>query len=99
MFTDRFQGISSAPVSRWKERLSYPDAAAIELMTERYLDIFRYPHQTLQNMPFPMTLEVRWRLVTWPIRRLFSRLNWGISKIIEKNEQINENTDDEIPND
>ena len=31
MFSDQFQGISAAPVARWKEELSPQDAAVIEV--------------------------------------------------------------------
>jgi hypothetical protein len=99
MFSDRFQGISTAPVSRWKERISTSDAATIELMTRNYLDIFQYSQQTLQSMTFPKVFAVRWRVGAWSLRRLFHRLNWGIGKFIEKNEQDNENTEGETPND
>ncbi len=67
MFTDRFQGISTAPVDRWKKDLDPGDAAVIELMAGEALTAAGYMLQT------PITLVTRWRQLTWPLRRRFNR--------------------------
>jgi len=99
MFTDRFQGISAAPVSRWKENLAFPDAAIIEQMTGYYLDYFQYPHQTLNNMPFFEALDVHWHVQSWPIRRQLLRFQRGSSRSIRNHDQTDENIDDDTLND
>lgn len=67
MFADRFQGISAAPVDRWKKDLNPSDAAVIELMAGEALTAAGYALQT------PITLAIRWRQLTWPLRRRFVR--------------------------
>jgi hypothetical protein len=65
MFADQFQGISAAPVDRWKEELGAQDARVIELMIKSILVECDYsPSQP--NLP--QSLAARWRVATWLIR-------------------------------
>jgi hypothetical protein len=96
MFTDRFQGISTTPVSRWKENLSLPEAATIELIAKYHMSLFKYPRHTLKSMRFFKAVEVRYRVGTWPIRRLLSRFQHGDSRSIQNHDQVDKHTDDEL---
>ncbi len=95
MFTDRFQGISTAPVSRWKEILPILDAATIELMSRDCVDSFHYPRQSLDEIEFTELLALRWRTDTWPIRRLLSRFRRSASKIMSEEHDQEEITEDD----
>jgi protein-tyrosine sulfotransferase len=72
MFADQFQGISAAPVRRWKESLSPQDAAVIELLAKSPMQAFAYPLSEDKGK-LELALGARWRLFTWPIRRRFTR--------------------------
>ena len=77
MFADQFQGISAAPVARWKEQLNPQEASVIERMAKPLLEDFNYsPANTTVNT---QTLIASWRAVTWPIRRRFRRRTTRIS--------------------
>jgi len=65
MFDDQFQGISAAPVARWKDKLAPQDAAIIELMAGDAMQAAGYARETTP------TFSTRLRALTWPIRRRF----------------------------
>jgi hypothetical protein len=65
MFADQFQGISAAPVDRWKEELGALDARVIELMIKSTLVECDYS-PSYPNLP--QSLAARWRVAAWPIR-------------------------------
>ncbi|MBN1147674.1 MAG: sulfotransferase [Anaerolineales bacterium] len=71
MFADQFQGISAAPVARWKEQLSPQEAAVIERMAKPLLEHFGYP--TTSTARGAQAVIAGWRAATWPIRRHFRR--------------------------
>jgi len=71
MFADQFQGISAAPVARWKEQLAPPDVALIEQIDGPLMTQFEYPPVT---PPGPLRRSAHWRALTWPLRRLARRL-------------------------
>lgn len=73
MFANEFKGISTAPVSRWVERLAPGDTAVIELMTQAQMDAFQY-QMASQGRP-SQSLAARWRVTTWPVRRHLQRLS------------------------
>lgn len=66
MFDDQFQGISAAPVARWKDSLPPDDAAVIELLAGAVMRSAGYACQT------PANLSARWRAFSWPLRRLLA---------------------------
>ena len=70
MFAEQFQGISAAPVARWRDKLSAQDAAVIEQMTGPEMDEFYYPRM----ISGAAALAARGRALTWPLRRRLSRL-------------------------
>ncbi|MEW5870894.1 MAG: sulfotransferase [Chloroflexota bacterium] len=72
MFADRFQGISAAPVDRWKDNLSPEDAGVIEWMAGSLLSTWGYA--PLPGKTFSQLLNARWRAATWPVRGKLSRL-------------------------
>jgi len=65
MFADRFQGISAAPVDRWKEELYALDARVIELMNKSTLHDCDYSPSSPNLV---QSLAGRWRVVSWPVR-------------------------------
>jgi hypothetical protein len=68
MFTQAFQGISAAPVARWKDNLSPEEATVIEIMARPLMDELHYtPSAT--GSPSQPGLAARWRAATWPIRK------------------------------
>jgi hypothetical protein len=74
MFAQAFQGISDAPVARWKENLSAGDAAVIEWMAKPLLETFQYPLSQAVKGASRQTLATRWRAASWPIRRRLYRM-------------------------
>ncbi len=62
MFDDQFQGISAAPVSRWKAELSHSDAAVIEAMSAPAFQQTGYAPECALD---PIS---RLRCLTWPLR-------------------------------
>jgi len=73
MFASQFQGISAAPVSRWKEKLSPDEAALIELKSRALLEALGYRPEALFAGGFRRKLLARLRLTIWPIRRRLKR--------------------------
>jgi hypothetical protein len=69
MFSEQFQGISAAPVARWRDRLSPEDAAVIEQIAGAQMDEFGYPR--LANGL--AALKARYRALVWPLRRRLAR--------------------------
>jgi hypothetical protein len=69
MFASQFQAISNAPVARWKEKLSHPEAAVIELGIGRVLETCGYAPEASAAGGMAQRLAARWRLITWPVRR------------------------------
>lgn len=69
MFSEQFQGISAAPVARWRERLSPEEAAVIEQMAGAQMDEFDYPRPTNGLA----ALKARYRALIWPLRRRLAR--------------------------
>ncbi len=94
MFTDRFQGISPAPVARWKENLSAADATTIELMTAKYLDYFQYSHEIVR-LSYLQTLSIRWRVFTYPISRRLTRFQHLVTGLKKGQERVSQSPDDE----
>jgi hypothetical protein len=74
MFAQAFQGISSAPVARWKDNLSAGDAAVIEWMAKPLLDTFQYPLSQATQGLSRQALAARWRVTTWSLRRRLSHM-------------------------
>ena len=70
MFSDQFQGISAAPVARWRRDLSLQDAAVIEIMARSPMDQFQYQRE----VDGAAALVARGRSLVWPLRRRLSRL-------------------------
>jgi hypothetical protein len=70
MFADRFQEISAAPVARWKEKLTPQETAIIELKAGKMMERSDYTPQVFQGMSTSDQVAVRWRLFTFPIRRM-----------------------------
>ncbi len=68
MFANQFQGISAAPVARWKEALAPSDARVIELGAGRLLEKVGYAPEAFTG-GISHRLSARWRLFTWPLRR------------------------------
>lgn len=70
MFSDQFQGISAAPVARWRDKLSLQDVAVIEHMAQPAMAEFDYARTTAGAA----ALAARGRALAWPLRRRLSRL-------------------------
>jgi hypothetical protein len=70
MFSEQFQGISAAPVARWRGELSSQDAAVIEHMAGTPMEQFQYTRE----VSGPVALFARGRALVWPLRRRLSRL-------------------------
>ena len=75
MFAQAFQGISPAPVARWRENLSPGDAAVIEQMAKPLLETFQYPPSQATQGTYRQALAARWRAATWPVRRRLYRIH------------------------
>ncbi len=73
MFSHQFESISSAPVARWKEKLDQTDAAVISLMTRPYLERMGYSNVAEIKMGSTKNYNAQWRVISWPIRRIFKR--------------------------
>jgi Sulfotransferase family len=71
MFSDQFQGISAAPVARWRGELSPGDAAVIEYIARLPMQHFQYDRETSAFS----ALAARGRALAWPLRRRFTRLS------------------------
>ena len=69
MFSEQFQGISAAPVARWRDRLSPEDAAVIEQIAGAQMDEFGYP-RLVNGLA---ALKARYRALVWPLRRRLAR--------------------------
>jgi hypothetical protein len=69
MFADRFQGISAAPLSRWRDSLAAGEASVIEAMTRQWLENYEYPLLSNSQISIRKRLTARWRVVSFPIRR------------------------------
>lgn len=70
MFSDQFQGISAAPVARWRAELLPQDVAVIEQMAQLQMAECHYPLTTTGAA----ALTARGRALTWPLRRRLTRL-------------------------
>jgi hypothetical protein len=70
MFSEQFQGISAAPVARWRAELSPGDAAVIEYMARSPMEQFQYA----RGVSGAAALAARGRALAWPLRRRLSRL-------------------------
>jgi hypothetical protein len=70
MFADQFQGISAAPVARWRGELSSVDAAVIEVMASSPMERFQYK----RGVSGTAALVARGHALVWPLRRRLSRL-------------------------
>jgi hypothetical protein len=68
MFAQAFQGISAAPVARWKDNLSPEESAVIEIMARPLMDRLHYISSATDGATHP-GLAARWRAATWPVRR------------------------------
>lgn len=80
MFADQFQGISAAPVRRWKGNLSPEDAAVIGAMAKSPMQAFEYLPEADKGAP-GVAFSARWRVYTWPIRRRFIRRSRTLSPV------------------
>jgi hypothetical protein len=69
MFSEQFQGISAAPVARWRSELSPQDAAVIEYMARLPMEQFDYA----PDFSGATALAARGRALVWPLRRRLSR--------------------------
>jgi hypothetical protein len=65
MFADQFQGISAAPVERWKQELGAQDARVIELMNKTILNDCDYSPSSPNLV---QSLAAHSRVATWPFR-------------------------------
>jgi hypothetical protein len=63
MFNERFSGISSKPLGRWKSELSNEDVAVIELVCAGWMKRMGYLPEARR------TLKARYRLLGWKTRR------------------------------
>jgi hypothetical protein len=70
MFEEQFEGISAAPVERWKSSLSFQEADVITLMNRPLLKTWEYPSKTSGSITG--SFSARWRTFTWPVRRTFT---------------------------
>lgn len=70
MFAEQFQGISAAPVARWKDKLPAHDVALIEQMDGPLMAQFQYAPVTPAG---PLRSAARRRALTWPLRRRLAR--------------------------
>jgi hypothetical protein len=70
MFSEQFQGISAAPVARWRGELSSQDAAVIEHMAGTPMEQFQYTRE----VSGPVALFAQVRALLWPLRRRLFRL-------------------------
>ena len=70
MFSDRFRGISAAPVARWRAELSSQEAAVIEYMARSPMEQFQYA----RDIHGAAALVARGRSLVWPLRRRLPRL-------------------------
>jgi hypothetical protein len=64
MFDDRFQGISTSPVGRWRESLVHRDVAVIEIMVSSQMDEFSYSRSASYSLPAALRVW-RWKLRHW----------------------------------
>jgi hypothetical protein len=71
MFDDQFQGISAAPISRWKAELSHSDAAVIEALTSPAFQQAGYAPECRLD-PYS-----RLRCFTWPVRSRWRKKSEG----------------------
>lgn len=74
MFAAQFQAISSAPVARWKEKLSAAETVVIEIGAGRLMKQFGYTPEAIKKVGVAQRLAARWRLASWPLRRRLSTL-------------------------
>jgi len=82
MFSEQYQSISSAPVGRWKEKLTAQDAAVIEMMARPWMQALQYgPSEAASHSS--QTLAARWRVFSWPVRRRLSRLRFKSHELPE----------------
>ena len=70
MFSNQFEGISAAPVARWKENLSRQDAEVIQIITEPLFTQFKYSDGEIEQK---ISGKARWRARSWPLRRRLQR--------------------------
>lgn len=77
MFMQEFNQISSAPIGRWKERLSRQDAAVIEWMSRTWMKKLDYSPETLRSATPFLMVTVLWRSVSWPLRVRLHRFARG----------------------
>ena len=77
MFADQFNGISTAPIGRWKDKLTPVNALVIHYMAQPINEIFQY--QPISPKPaFYQTLNARSRVITWSLKK-------GLSKFVRLN--------------
>jgi hypothetical protein len=76
---NEFQGISPAPVGRWKGKLSISQAVVIEMRLGKLLEACSYSPEALSEASALQKLSASWRLVTWPIRRRLLNLATKLS--------------------
>jgi hypothetical protein len=76
---NEFQGISPAPVGRWKGKLSISQAVVIEMRLGKLLEACGYSPEALSEASALQKLSASWRLVTWPIRRRLLNLATKLS--------------------
>ena len=69
MFSEQFQGISAAPVARWRGELSVQDTAVIEVMAASPMEPFHYAREISGSA----ALVARGRSLVWLLRRRLSR--------------------------
>jgi hypothetical protein len=73
MFADKFQEISSAPVGRWKGKLSELDALVIQKINQEEMRYLNYP-LVHPKMSWSDHLMVNGRIFTLPIRQKIKQL-------------------------
>lgn len=74
MFDDRFQGISTSPIGRWRDSLVSRDVAVIEMLALSQMDKLSYLRSA--SYSFPVVLRV-WR---WKLRRWLSKVKAMVLK-------------------
>jgi hypothetical protein len=70
MFSNQFEGISSKPIARWKEKLSRDDAEVIQIMTEPFISHFNYVDNKVKRK---ISTRAYLRAGSWSLRRKIQR--------------------------
>lgn len=78
--TNEFQSISTAPVGRWKEKLSQVETLVIEKSLGALMESCGYDPSALSEASIVQELSANWRLVSWPIRRRLLNLKAKLNR-------------------